>query len=84
MGFRIIIAALSSIIFSRSLGLPDPEANANPGLLKVIKTVQIWDDEADALQDVEDLDINGLNVEYDVNYAIVPSHELSEETRVGK
>ena len=57
MGFSIIIA-LSSIIFSLSLGLPDPEAKANPGLLKVIKTVQIWDDEANALQDVEDLDIN--------------------------
>ena len=79
MGFSIIIAALSSIIFSRSLALPDPEANANPGLLKVIKTVQIWDDEADTLQDVEDLDINGLNVEYDVNDAIFPSHNLSEE-----
>jgi len=81
MKSRIIIA-LSSTIFSLSLGSPHPEAEADPGLLKVIKTVQIWDDEEQALQDeriVEDLDINGLNVEYDVNDFVVPSHGLSEE-----
>ena len=77
-----IIIAVSSIIFSLSLGSPHPEAEAEPGLLKVIKTVQIWDDEEQALQDemiVEDLDINGLNMDYDVNNFVVPSNGLSEE-----
>ena len=71
-----IIIALSSIIFSFSLGSPFPEAEADPGLVKVIKTVQIWDDEDQDAKIVEDLDIHGMNVEYDVN---VPSNGLSEE-----
>merc|ERR1711971_382870 len=80
MDFSII--ALSSVIFPLTLGSPYPEADANPGLLKVIKTVQIWDDEDQALQDaglVEDLDINGFNVDYDVDDIVVQSHGLSEE-----
>merc|ERR1711971_1039975 len=82
MDFSIIFA-LSSVILSLTLGSPYPEADANPGLLKVIKTVQIWDDEDQALQDagiVEDLDINGFDVDYDVVDIVVPSHGLSEET----
>ena len=71
-----IIIPLSSIIFSFSLGSPFPEAEADPGLVKVIKTIQIWDDEDQDAKIVEDLDIDGLNVEYDVN---VPSNGLSEE-----
>ena len=78
-----IIITLFSIIFSLSLGSPYPEAD--PGLLKVIKTVQIWDDEDQALKDAgigEDLDINGLNLEYDVDVndgVVPPSHGLSED-----
>ena len=74
MRMDFIIIALSSVIFPLTLGSPYPEADANPGLLKVIKTVQIWDDEDQALQDaglVEDLDINGFNVDYDVDDIVV-------------
>merc|ERR1711971_795809 len=82
MRMDFIIIALSSVFLPLTLGSPYPEADANPGLLKVIKTVQIWDDEDQALQDVgleEDLDINGFNVDYDVDDIVVQSHGLSEE-----
>ena len=78
-----IIIALSSTIFSLSLGSPHPEAEAEPGLLKVIKTVQIWDDEEQALKDArigEDLDINELKMEYD---NVVPSQGWSEDINLG-
>merc|ERR1711971_1209895 len=81
MRMDFIIIALSSVFLPLTLGSPYPEADANPGLLKVIKTVQIWDDEDQALQDaglVEDLDINGFNVDYDVDDIVVQSHGLSE------
>ena len=87
MDFSIIIA-LSSVIFPLLLGSPYPEADADPGLLKVIKTVQIWDDEDQALQEAgigEDLDINGLNLEYDVDVndgVVPPSNGLSEEVNL--
>ena len=78
MMWSSIIIALSPIIFSLSLGSPYPKAEADPGLLKAIKTVQIWDDEGDA-RIGEDLDINELKMEYD---NAVPSHGLSEEVNL--
>ena len=65
-----------------------PEAEADPRLVKVIKTVQVFDDEdqAGALEDAlleEDSDIIGLNVEYEVEDEVEDtvdtSYGLSEE-----
>ena len=53
-------AAIIILMFSMADGSPFPEPEANPGY-RVIKTVQIWDDDkdVDSLGDAE-LDINDL------------------------
>merc|ERR1711971_349977 len=61
MDFSIIIA-LSSVFFPLTLGSPYPEADANPGLLKVIKTVQIWDDEEIDLSPVSEKSPQGRDL----------------------
>ena len=49
-------AAVISALLSASLASPRPDPEADPGY-RVVKTVQIWDDEEDAKKLFEDIDL---------------------------
>ena len=55
MRMRFTAAVISALV-SASLASPRPDAEADPGY-RVIKTVQIWDDEEDAKKLFEDIDL---------------------------
>ena len=49
-------AAIISALLSSGLVSPHPNPEADPGY-KVVKTVQIWDDDTDAAKRFEDIDL---------------------------
>ena len=53
---KFTVAAVISALLSSSLASPRPDAEADPGY-RVVKTVQIWDDEKDDTQLHEDIDL---------------------------
>ena len=79
---NLTVAAIISALLSTCLASPRPDAEADPGY-RVVKTVQIWDEEKDATQLFEDIDLipgvfeDEIYKDADLDVDLTPQTKLS-------